>query len=625
MKYIAIPMGGIGERFSSNGYIKPKPMIMSVGDSIINRVIRSLPDDNDLVILVGYGKELREYNLETYLIKHHPNRKFLFKPLEYQTRGASETLLCLINSFELEDNAALLSIDCDTIQETAAINQFFERKTSSVLYFEEKTDSNIYSFINISDEGNVTSIKEKVRISNKACSGGYGFSSVSLAKRLLETVIAKGLGDKEFYLSSAIAEAIANNIPVIGISANEKICLGTPQELQLCSSTDKLSVDRKTFCFDLDNTLVTFPRIVGDYSTVEPIEKNIVFLREMKNNGHKIIIHSARGMLSCFGDLEKIKQVHYDVIIATLQKFNIPYDEIILGKPIADFYIDDLAINSMSNLQKETGFYIDKIQSRSHNSIVYDGDKVLKTTTNRGEAFWYKNIPEKSKHLFTNHRVIDDFTIMMDRIDGISYSSMLINGSLSNSDIDRLVSSLKFLHQSAKPDIEEEKIYDLYLPKLFSRHSNMPTRIRNNSDDIVDFFVKYFQDYCYRRAAKKCIMHGDPVFTNIFIDTNKTVKMIDMRGMVGNRCTISGDENYDWAKILQSLIGYDSIIKNCSVSKKYSDNLIKYFLSSCGANEKEIMSICSYLLYTLIPLHEDNPRIQDECFSLSKQIVSNLK
>ena len=32
---------------------------------------------------------------------------------------------------------------------------------------------------------------------------------------------------------------------------------------------------KKRFCFDLDNTLVTYPKIKGDYSTVEPIVKNI--------------------------------------------------------------------------------------------------------------------------------------------------------------------------------------------------------------------------------------------------------------------------------------------------------------------------------------------------------------
>ena len=49
-------------------------------------------------------------------------------------------------------------------------------------------------------------------------------------------------------------------------------------------------------CFDLDNTLVTYPTIPGDYSTVKPIEKNIKLLNDLKNDGHEIIIHTARRM-----------------------------------------------------------------------------------------------------------------------------------------------------------------------------------------------------------------------------------------------------------------------------------------------------------------------------------------
>ena len=36
-------------------------------------------------------------------------------------------------------------------------------------------------------------------------------------------------------------------------------------------------------CFDIDNTLVTEPQIQGDYSTVKPIDKNILFLKFLKS------------------------------------------------------------------------------------------------------------------------------------------------------------------------------------------------------------------------------------------------------------------------------------------------------------------------------------------------------
>ena len=53
----------------------------------------------------------------------------------------------------------------------------------------------------------------------------------------------------------------------------------------------------------------------------------------------------------------------------TLEKFNIPYDEIYFGKPYAHVYIDDLAVNCYDDLEKELGFYTDNISPRDFNEI----------------------------------------------------------------------------------------------------------------------------------------------------------------------------------------------------------------------------------------------------------------
>ena len=48
---------------------------------------------------------------------------------------------------------------------------------------------------------------------------------------------------------------------------------------------DLTIADKKRYCFDLDNTLVTFPDIYGDYSTVQPIQRNINFVNLFETNG----------------------------------------------------------------------------------------------------------------------------------------------------------------------------------------------------------------------------------------------------------------------------------------------------------------------------------------------------
>ena len=59
--------------------------------------------------------------------------------------------------------------------------------------------------------------------------------------------------------------------------------LGTPNQLSDFMATGESPVKR--FCFYLDNTLVTPPRTPGDYSTCEPIEEMIAYVRLLYANG----------------------------------------------------------------------------------------------------------------------------------------------------------------------------------------------------------------------------------------------------------------------------------------------------------------------------------------------------
>ena len=57
--------------------------------------------------------------------------------------------------------------------------------------------------------------------------------------------------------------------------------------------------------------------------------------------------------------------------------------------------------------------------------------------------------------------------------------------------------------------------------------------------------------------------------TNILINKYDKIKFIDMRGKQGKECTIYGDWLYDWAKLYQSLIGYDKILQDKNISLEY--------------------------------------------------------
>lgn len=105
----------------------------------------------------------------------------------------------------------------------------------------------------------------------------------------------------------------------------------------------------KIYVFDLDHTLC-IPKKFDDterrYAQAEPIPHMIEYVRKLHHRGDTIIIHTARRMLTHRGDLSKIEADVGQVTRDWLTDNNVPYDQLIFGKPYGDYYIDDKAINT---------------------------------------------------------------------------------------------------------------------------------------------------------------------------------------------------------------------------------------------------------------------------------------
>ena len=97
-------------------------------------------------------------------------------------------------------------------------------------------------------------------------------------------------------------------------------------------------------CIDLDGVIADFKNENDTYADVKPIEGAAKKIKALKNNGHYIIIYSARNMKTQDGNLGKVIANIGEITINWLHKNNIIYDEIYFGKPWADIYIDDNAI-----------------------------------------------------------------------------------------------------------------------------------------------------------------------------------------------------------------------------------------------------------------------------------------
>ena len=102
----------------------------------------------------------------------------------------------------------------------------------------------------------------------------------------------------------------------------------------------------KKIVIDLDNTL-TFDD--GDLAYEERLPRPEVVskLREYQVCGYEVVIHSARNMKTYAGNLGKINVHTLPVILSWLERHQVPFDEVVVGKPWCGeegFYVDDRAI-----------------------------------------------------------------------------------------------------------------------------------------------------------------------------------------------------------------------------------------------------------------------------------------
>lgn len=101
----------------------------------------------------------------------------------------------------------------------------------------------------------------------------------------------------------------------------------------------------KTFVFDLDHTLC-IPQLEHKdtyrrYALAQPMYEMIQQVRRLHDGGHQIIIHTARRMLTFRGDVALIEKDVGKVTRDWLTFHNVPYHQLVFGKPYGDFYVDD--------------------------------------------------------------------------------------------------------------------------------------------------------------------------------------------------------------------------------------------------------------------------------------------
>lgn len=102
-----------------------------------------------------------------------------------------------------------------------------------------------------------------------------------------------------------------------------------------------------SFIFDIDGTLCPVKKKEEKYEDLIPYENMIRKLQYYKENGAKIILFTSRNMNSYNGNIGMINKSTARILLEWLDKWEIPYDEILYGKPWPGhrgFYVDDRTV-----------------------------------------------------------------------------------------------------------------------------------------------------------------------------------------------------------------------------------------------------------------------------------------
>jgi hypothetical protein len=212
----------------------------------------------------------------------------------------------------------------------------------------------------------------------------------------------------------------------------------------------------------------------------------------------------------------------------------------------------------------------------------------------------------------------------MENINGVAISKLYLNEDFTLIELDNVIGTIQRIHDSNKDyistnninesnninELNNINIYDNYLNKLKKRYKSYDYSQFPNSDKMYKILCEKLEYYENNDLGKISVIHGDTVLTNILINNLGKIKLIDMRGFIDNKLSIYGDSLYDWAKLYQSLIGYDEILENKIISNEYKNVIIQHFEEKFIKIYSEeylihLKIITASLLFTLIPLHDN--------------------
>ena len=230
---IVIPMAGRGSRFADAGYTTPKPLIDVLGKPMIAQVSDNVrPAQAHRFLYLCLQEHIEQYDLRERLAAISPGCEVI--SVDHVTEGAACTVL-LAEDY-IDNDEPLMIANSDQLVDYPIDEYLKAGEGKDGLIMTVHADGANFSYLCHDEEGRVTLVREKEKISNEATVGIYNYARgkdyVRFAKKMIEDDLRiKG----EFYVAPVYNLLIEAGMHIgyhnVGTFEGTMHGLGTPEEL----------------------------------------------------------------------------------------------------------------------------------------------------------------------------------------------------------------------------------------------------------------------------------------------------------------------------------------------------------------------------------------------------------
>jgi len=230
---VVVPMAGRGSRYTDRGYSIPKPLVEVAGKPMLFWALNSLRSITyEKIIFVALKQHEQEFSIREKL-NEYLHTTFELVLIDHVTEGQLCTVLAAREFFKNDDE--LLIVASDSLVKSK-IGEDIATRDSDIKGIISVIDlpGDRWSFAKVNEEGNVTEVAEKVRISNHASTGLYYFSRAGEFLNASDIIIKNNQKTRgEYYVIPVYQKLIEKNERVAISIAEEMWDMGTPEAKEL--------------------------------------------------------------------------------------------------------------------------------------------------------------------------------------------------------------------------------------------------------------------------------------------------------------------------------------------------------------------------------------------------------